>query len=188
MAHATEEKKAIELKQKGVIRESTSPWASPIVLVTKKDGGVRPCVDYRKLNQLVKPGGFPLPRIQDCLDSVEGSSLSSTVISGRESGPFYESSKVWSGCRVKESVSDYIKPDISRTDWRWGNAMYYTWLYDWIRPDTVSCSCTTITACNIAIDSETYHSHQPESSADSDCGIFCASAHTSWLSYYQQLL
>ena len=79
MAHATEEKKAIEeLKQKGVIRESTSPWASPIVLVAKKDGGVRPCVDYRKLNQLVKPDGFPLPRIQDCLDSVAGSSLFST--------------------------------------------------------------------------------------------------------------
>ena len=79
MAHATEEKRAIEeLMQRGVIRESTSSWASPIVLVAKKDGGVRPCVDYRKLNQLVKPDGFPLPRIQDCLDSVAGSSLFST--------------------------------------------------------------------------------------------------------------
>ena len=52
-----------------------SPWASPIILVKKKDGGVQPCVDYRKVNELVKPDGFPLPRIQDCLDAVAGSEL-----------------------------------------------------------------------------------------------------------------
>ena len=63
MAYAEDEKRAIEdLKAKGVIRDSSSPWASPIVLVKKKDGGVRPCVDYRKVNALVKPDGFPLPR------------------------------------------------------------------------------------------------------------------------------
>ena len=74
LAYANDEKKAIEdLKEKGVIRESVSPWASPIVLVSKKDGGIRPCVDYRKVNELVKPDGFPLPRIQDCLDAVAGS-------------------------------------------------------------------------------------------------------------------
>ena len=79
LAHAEAEKQAVEdLKAKGVIRDSISPWASPIVLVAKKDGGVRPCVDYRKVNQLVKPEAFPLPRIQDCLDSVAGSSLFST--------------------------------------------------------------------------------------------------------------
>lgn len=79
LAYADKEKAAIEeLKAKGVIRESVSPWASPIVLVSKKDGGVRPCVDYRKVNELVKPDGFPLPRIQDCLDAVAGSSLFST--------------------------------------------------------------------------------------------------------------
>lgn len=79
MAYAANEKKAIEyLKAKGVIRDGTSPWASPIVLVGKKDGGGRPCVDYRKLNQLVKPDGFPMPRVQDCLDAVAGSNLFST--------------------------------------------------------------------------------------------------------------
>ena len=79
LAYAAEEKKAIEdLKAKGVIRNSVSPWASPIVLVHKKDGGVRPCVDYRKVNELVKPDGFPLPRIQDCLDAVTGSKWFST--------------------------------------------------------------------------------------------------------------
>ena len=79
LAYADKEKAAIEdLKAKGVIRESVSPWASPIVLVSKKDGSVRPCVDYRKVNELVKPDGFPLPRIQDCLDAVAGSSFFST--------------------------------------------------------------------------------------------------------------
>ena len=71
MAYASEEKKAIEdLLAKGVIRKSTSPWASPIVLVRTKNGSVRTCVDYRKVNALVKPDGFPLPRVQDCLDAV----------------------------------------------------------------------------------------------------------------------
>ena len=85
LAYAEEEKKAIEdMLAKGVIRKSTSPWASPIVLVRKKPtgpnkvGAIRPCVDYRRVNALVKPDGFPLPRIQDCLDAVAGSTLFST--------------------------------------------------------------------------------------------------------------
>ena len=53
----------------------------------KKNGGVRPCVDYRKVNELVKPDEFPLPRIQDCLDAVTGSKLFST--SGLTSGYFH---------------------------------------------------------------------------------------------------
>ena len=80
LAYADEEKKALDdLMQKGVIKKSTSPWASPIVLVRKKSGAIRPCVDYRKLNALVKPDGFPIPRIQDCLDAVAGSILFSSL-------------------------------------------------------------------------------------------------------------
>jgi hypothetical protein len=79
LAFANDEKKAIDdLLKMGVIRKSTSPWASPLVLVRKKSGAVRPCVDYRRVNALVKPDDFPLPRIQDCLDAVAGAKYFST--------------------------------------------------------------------------------------------------------------
>ena len=79
LAYAGEEKRAVEkLLEQNVARKSTSPWASPIVLVKKKNGSIRPCIDYRRLNSLVTPDAFPLPRIQDCLDAVSGSTLFST--------------------------------------------------------------------------------------------------------------
>jgi hypothetical protein len=75
-AFSEEEKKAIDqLLEQKVIRKSTSPWASPIVLVRKKNGKVRPCVDYRRLNEVTKNDAFPLPRTQDCLDAMAGSVL-----------------------------------------------------------------------------------------------------------------
>ena len=55
------------LKQ-GVITNSNSPWASPVVLVAKKDSSARFCVDYRKLNTITKLDSFPLPRVDDSLD------------------------------------------------------------------------------------------------------------------------
>ena len=75
-----EDKAALQkLQEQGSIRPSTSPWASPIVLVRKKDGTVRPCVDYRRLNAVTKPDAFPLPRTDDCLDAMSGSVLFSTL-------------------------------------------------------------------------------------------------------------
>ena len=75
-AFAEEEEKVIkQLEDYGIIRPSTSPWASPIVLVRKKSGKVRPCVDYRRLNSVTKKDAFPLPRITDCLDAVADATL-----------------------------------------------------------------------------------------------------------------
>lgn len=79
LAFADEERKAIEqLEKQNVIRKSNSPWASPIVLVRKKNGKVRPCVDYRRLNSVTRNDAFPLPRMLDCLDAVAGSMYFST--------------------------------------------------------------------------------------------------------------
>ena len=80
IAFEGEDKAALnKLQQQGSIRPSSSPWASPIVLVRKKDGSVRPCVDYRRLNSVTKPDAFPLPRTEDCLDAMAGSVLFSTL-------------------------------------------------------------------------------------------------------------
>jgi hypothetical protein len=56
-----------------IIERSTSPWSSPIVLVRKKDGSMRFCVDYRKINSITKKDAYPIPRIDDTLDTLAGS-------------------------------------------------------------------------------------------------------------------
>ena len=68
-----------ETLQQGVIKQSSSPWASPVVLVAKKDGTTRFCVDYRKLNAVTKLDVHPLPRIDDSLDLLAETRYFSTL-------------------------------------------------------------------------------------------------------------
>lgn len=63
----------------GLIRPSTSPWASPVVMADKKDGSKRFCCDYRKLNSVTVPDRYPLPRIDDLLDRLGGACIFSTL-------------------------------------------------------------------------------------------------------------
>ncbi|GFX38676.1 hypothetical protein TNCV_4187651 [Trichonephila clavipes] len=67
------------MKNNDVIEPSSSPWASPIVLVRKKDGSTRLCVDYRRLNDVTKKDSYPLPRIDDTLDILAGNTWFSTL-------------------------------------------------------------------------------------------------------------
>ena len=62
-----------EMQAKDMIQPSQSPWASPVVLVQKKDGSARFCIDYRKLNSVTRKDAYPIPRIDDTLDTLAGS-------------------------------------------------------------------------------------------------------------------
>ena len=61
-----------KMQDRGIIRPSSSPWASPIVLVRKSNGSLRFCVDYRKINKVTRKDAYPLPRIDDALDTLSG--------------------------------------------------------------------------------------------------------------------
>ena len=65
--------------EKGVVQPSSSPWASPLVLVRKKDGSVRFCVDYHQLNGVTRKDAYPIPRIDETLDTLAGSCIFTTL-------------------------------------------------------------------------------------------------------------
>ena len=67
------------LLKRDLIELSDAPWASPVVLVKKKDGTHRLCVDYRKLNSCTEKDAFPIPRIDDTLDCLGNAAYFSTL-------------------------------------------------------------------------------------------------------------
>nr|GEZ45168.1 putative reverse transcriptase domain-containing protein [Tanacetum cinerariifolium] len=68
-----------ELADRGFIRLSTSPWGAPVLFVNKKDKSFRMCIDYRELNKLTVKNRYPLPRINDLFDQLQGSSVYSKI-------------------------------------------------------------------------------------------------------------
>ena len=80
LALRKEADKAItEMLQQDVIEPSSSPWSAPIVLVRKKDGSVRFCIDYRKLNSVTHKDSYPLPRIDETLETLAGAEWFSSL-------------------------------------------------------------------------------------------------------------
>ncbi|GJR24270.1 putative reverse transcriptase domain-containing protein [Tanacetum coccineum] len=68
-----------KLSYKGFIRPSSSPWGAPVLFVKKKDGSFRMCIDYREINKLTVKNRYPLPRIDDLFDQLQGSSVYSKI-------------------------------------------------------------------------------------------------------------
>ena len=68
-----------ELLKKGFIRPSFSPWGAPVLFVKKKDGSFRMCIDYRELNKLTIKNRYPLPRIDDLFDQLQGANYFSKI-------------------------------------------------------------------------------------------------------------
>ena len=68
-----------ELLDKGFIRTSSSPWGAPVLFVKKKDGTMRMCIDYRQLNKVIIKNSYPLPRIDDLFDQLQGASHFSKI-------------------------------------------------------------------------------------------------------------
>ncbi|GJZ72300.1 putative reverse transcriptase domain-containing protein [Tanacetum coccineum] len=68
-----------ELSDKGFIRSSSLPWGAPVLFVKKKDGSFRMCINYQELNKLTVKNRYPLPRIDDLFDQLQGSSFYSKI-------------------------------------------------------------------------------------------------------------
>ena len=68
-----------DLFDKGFIRPSISPWGAPVLFVRNKDGSLRMCIDYRQLNKVTVKNRYPLPRIDDLFDQLQGASYFSKI-------------------------------------------------------------------------------------------------------------
>ena len=68
-----------ELLQQGFIRPNMSPWGALVLFVKKKDGTLRLCIDYRELNKITIDNKYPLPRIDDLFDQLQGAGVFSKI-------------------------------------------------------------------------------------------------------------
>ncbi|XGW28157.1 hypothetical protein V3C99_008173, partial [Haemonchus contortus] len=98
-----------ELLDRGIIEASESEWASPVVLVKKKDGSLRLCIDYRELNKNTKQDAYPLPRIDMILHSLKGRKYFSTLdmASGYWQIPMSEDAKAKSAFVTSEGLFQF---------------------------------------------------------------------------------
>ena len=86
------------MAERDLIEQSTSPWSSSAIIVHKKNGGIRFCIDYRRLNKVTIPDSMPLPRCDDSLDALGGSKWFSTLDLSLQVGLDQESRLLTSFC------------------------------------------------------------------------------------------
>ena len=93
----------------GVIRPSKSPWAAPVMLADKKNGKIRFCVDYRRLNEKTVKWEYPIPRMDDILSTIAGASLYSVMdlTSAFWSIPIREQDKKYTAFTCKQGLFEW---------------------------------------------------------------------------------
>ena len=94
---------------KDIIEPSSSPWSSPILLVTKNDDSICFCIDYRRLNAVTVKDVYPLPRIDGSLDALSGSKWFSTLdlVSGYWQAEIVESDRPKTDFQVKKGLFQF---------------------------------------------------------------------------------
>ncbi|XP_069946348.1 uncharacterized protein [Cherax quadricarinatus] len=94
----------------GLIERSKSPWASPCILVPKPDGSFRMCTDYRKVNSVTLPDGYPLPHIDDLIDRVSGAQFVSRLdlLRGYYQVPLTECAQEISVFTIQDGLFNYL--------------------------------------------------------------------------------
>ena len=97
------------MQERNIIHPSTSPWAAPVVLVRKKSGELRFCVDYRKLNNVTRKDAYPLPCVDDTLDTLAGSCWFTTLdlISGYWQVPLHTEDREKSAFTTPEGLFEF---------------------------------------------------------------------------------
>nr|GEU66466.1 reverse transcriptase domain-containing protein [Tanacetum cinerariifolium] len=105
-----------ELSEKGFIRPSSSPWGAPVLFVKKKDGSFHMCIDYRELNKLTIKNRYPLSRIDDLFDQLQGGSYLKLVCTNNTNGSKAILGFSWLLLKIHRGKGNVVVDALSRKD------------------------------------------------------------------------